>query len=121
MLLFPADTKGLTRSDEQEESQLYEVNEDDTEPLRQVLEKAGITANVKKAVALLDLCRLLKTQTYKAQITIDLSYCPWNVVHAILDTGAGPNLLRMDAMDASCRTSINEMQHKNYGQPLALP
>lgn len=35
--------------------------------------------------------------------------CPWKVDDAILDTGAGPNLIRMDAMDESWRTSINQM------------
>lgn len=70
---------------------------------------AGIAAATEKAAALSDLNRMMKTRSEKVQITMGLPYCPRKINHAILDTGAVPNLIRMGAIDEFWRTTINIM------------
>lgn len=66
------------------------IEEESVEPLSQVLIKAGISGNKKRAAELLDTNPMMKTRNYKVQVTLGLPNCPWKVAHAILETGADP-------------------------------
>lgn len=69
--------------------------------------KAGIAPRPEKAAVLLDFNRTLKKQSYKVQLTRELSNYPYKVDCAILGTRAGPNLIPTVSIDECWRTSIN--------------
>lgn len=75
-----------------------------------VMVKAGIAAKKERAANLLDIIRMPRAQNYKVQATLGLPNCPRKVAHAILDTGAGPKLTRLELMDPPWRADINHMK-----------
>lgn len=63
-----------------------------------VLVETAMVEITEEATKLLVIRTLLKPYSYKLQLTMGLPGLPWRLVNAILDTGAGPNFIRKDAI-----------------------
>lgn len=96
--LFAADVRPVG-PDEPEEAQISGVEEDSSGSLCQTIVNAGIAVSAEKVAAFLDHNRMLNTRRCKVHITMGLTSCPRKIKHAILDTGASPNLVEKDATD----------------------
>lgn len=65
-----------------------------------------------EATKLLVISPLLKTQSCKVQLTMEFLRFLWRLVNAILNTGAGPNMIRKAAIPQSYWHEIGEMKSK---------
>lgn len=69
--------------------------------------RTRVAASAEKAATLLILNRMVKTRSNMLQMVMALPNCSWKIEHAMLDTAARSNLIRMDAMDETWRMTIN--------------
>lgn len=50
-----------------------------------------------------------------------LPNCPWELVYAILDTGAGPNIIQSDAIDPSWKVTIRNVKPRVLRSAASTP
>lgn len=67
--------------------------------------KAGSGCNKEKATNRIDVNNMLKKKVHKVQVGLELPNCLWNAAYAILHTGAGPNIFKMDGMVPSWKVA----------------
>lgn len=119
--MFPGDVGRPVGRDEREEVQLIEVVKDSAEELCTIMVEVEIAARAEKAAALLALNHTLMKRCYKIQITMGLPSCPQKVEHAILNTGTGPDLIRLDEMDEIWIASATRIKPEGLCQSAGTP
>lgn len=94
--------KGLPSTRKAARGKWQDLSEEDAVyPLCQVVMKVGIAGNKERTIKVLDGNHMMEAENYKVQMTLGLLNCTWKVAHAIMDTGAGPNLIKLEPMDPS--------------------
>lgn len=63
--------------------------------------KPGTASNKEMEARRLDASNMLMKRYYRVQVALGLPSCPRNSAYAILDTGPGPNNIKLDAIDPS--------------------
>lgn len=78
--------------------------------LGQLIVKAGIASNKRRAAKLLDVNSMLKKNNYKILVALGLLNCPRKLSYAILDTGPEMNNITLDAMDPSRTVAVMDVK-----------
>lgn len=83
--------------------------------------EAGIANNKERAVKLLDISSMLKRRNYKVQVAVRLTNCLWRHAYTILNTEAGPNIIKLNAVDSSRKVAIGDVERQGLYSAAGTP
>lgn len=80
--------------------------------LCQLMVGAGMPFYKEKVVKRLDVNSVLKAQSYKVQVALEMNSSSWKFAYAILGTGAEPNTIKIDSMDPIWKAAMTHVKSK---------